>query len=460
MKRLCVFSALVILSVAGLFTPVNVGVSTGQLGVVAAQTPPPLSSALGELYQQGYLKSLNPMENAEFGRNLALEGNTLVVASQGENQETGAVYVFERVGLTWNNPVRLQASDASAGGTFAHAVAISEDTIVIGAHSWTLDVGQGAVYIFVRKDGSWVEQAKLLQPTSDGVDDCFGCAVAISGNRLAVAASREDGANDSLMDSGAVYVFVRNNGLWTQEAYIKSPTGAAFVHFGVSVSILGDRIAVGSPWASGKNGAVHLFERNGIEWLHKSSYTSGAYQSYFGVAVALSEDALAVGAMLENVPSEMAGAVYIFDQISSGLKQPVRLQPHIVDANDQFGYDLALAGNVLLVGAPREDGSGTGINSDSSLNNAEYAGAAYLFRRQGGVWVQEAYIKASNTEVLDSFGESVAMSGATYAIGAFLEKSNASGVDGNQADNSLYGAGAVYTFARRFNYYFPVYAEY
>ncbi|HWN69757.1 MAG TPA: cadherin-like beta sandwich domain-containing protein, partial [Haliangium sp.] len=114
---------------------------------------------------------------------------------------------------------------------------------------------------------------------------------------------------------------------------------------------------------------------------------------------------------------------------------------------DQFGWSIALSGDVLAVGAPFEDSNATGVDGPNN-NSAPDAGAAYVFRRSGGVWAQEAYLKASNTFNGDNFGLGVAVSGDTVAVSAYREDSSATGINGDQASNAAADAGAVYVFRR------------
>ncbi len=109
---------------------------------------------------------------------------------------------------------------------------------------------------------------------------------------------------------------------------------------------------------------------------------------------------------------------------------------------------VALSGDTLAVGAALEQSAATGINDDQSDNSADNAGAAYVFTRTAGVWSQQAYIKASNTDAEDEFGWSVALSGDTLAVGAQFEDGNATGINDDQSDNSAADSGAVYVFTR------------
>ena len=109
---------------------------------------------------------------------------------------------------------------------------------------------------------------------------------------------------------------------------------------------------------------------------------------------------------------------------------------------------MAVSGDTVVVGASQEDSNATGINGDQSNNSADTAGAAYVFVRSGATWTQQAYLKASNTDAVEYFGYSVAVSGDTVVVGAYGEDSNATGINGDQSDNSADFAGAAYVFVR------------
>lgn len=120
---------------------------------------------------------------------------------------------------------------------------------------------------------------------------------------------------------------------------------------------------------------------------------------------------------------------------------------------DRFGRRVALSGDgrSVLVGSglafsAGEDSSGTGINGNANDNSAPESGAAYLFVLDRGEWRQQAYIKASNTEAGDEFGDMLAINadGTTLAVSAVSEDSDATGIDGDQANNNASGSGAVY----------------
>jgi hypothetical protein len=184
--------------------------------------------------------------------------------------------------------------------------------------------------------------------------------------------------------------------------------------------------------------------------------------------VALSGDgsSLAVGAVYEDSgttgiggnqidnSADSAGAVYVFVHDGNGnWSQQAYVKASTADAGDQFGFVVALSGEgtTMAVGARSGDSSAIGIGGNQADNSATDAGATYVFVRDGNNnWSQQAYVKASNPDVSDLFGHSVALSedGGTLAVGANLEDSGTTGIGGNQADNSTVDAGAVYVFVR------------
>jgi hypothetical protein len=310
--------------------------------------------------------------------------------------------------------------------------------------------------------------------SNTGTSDQFGSFVALSGNTLVVSAPDEDSAaiginsnqsDNSAVDSGAVYVFVRNGTTWSQQAYIKASNTGANDHFGSSVALYEDTLAVGAmdeaSAATGINnnqsdnsapyaGAVYVFIRSGTTWTQQAyiKASNTAVSSQFGRSVALSGDTLAVGAWFESSVVSGSGGVYVFVRSGSTWTQQALLKASNPEYPDVFGCAVALSGNTLAVGAFQESSAATGINSNDRGNAALYSGAAYVFVRSGTTWTEQAYIKASNTDAGDHFGNSIALSGDTLAVGADNEHSAAPGIDGSQLDNTMPNAGAAYVFTR------------
>ncbi len=134
--------------------------------------------------------------------------------------------------------------------------------------------------------------------------------------------------------------------------------------------------------------------------------------------------------------ADASGAAYVFVRSGTTWSQQAYLKASNTDAGDRFGSSVAVSGDTVVVGAHGEDSNATGVNGNQSDNSAVHAGAAYVFVRNGTTWSQQAYLKASNTDADDCFGGSVAVSGDTVVVGADGEDSNATGVNGDQSDNS------------------------
>lgn len=367
----------------------------------------------------------------------------------------------------------------SGDGNTLAVGAIQEDSAATGIDGDAADDSaedSGAVYVFARQaDASWRQQAYVKASNTDA-GDMFGTpALSADGNTLAVGASREasgsedDPSDNSAESSGAVYVYTRSaEGVWSQEAYLKSATPDEGGYFGLAVSLSadGNTLAVGVPLSGA--GAVQVFQREAGAWQRHSVITAsgGEQGDVLGVSVALSADGatLATGAIYEDGgtagingdeadnSAENAGAIYVFSLSGSEWQQEAYLKPDNPDADDNFGGRLALSGNglVLAAGVDEEDSSATGINGDGTDNSADEAGAAYVFVRSGGGWMQDAYIKATNTGAGDEFGAAVALNqdGSVLAVGSEAESGSGTGLAGDPEDDSAFASGAAYVFRR------------
>jgi len=451
------------------------------------------------LAQQAYIKASNTGANDYFGQSVAISGDTVVIGAWAEDSnatsvngnqsdnsaaDSGAAYIFVRNGTTWIQQAYLKASNAGAGSGFGSSVAVSGDTIAIGAPGEDSIAGDsGAVYIFLRNGTSWSEQA-LLKASNTGGSDGFGHSVAVSGNTVLVGAAYEDsnatGVNGDQSDNsataaGAAYVFVRTGTAWSQQAYLKASNTGPNDWFGSSVAVSGETAVIAayqedsnstvvngsqSDNSATDSGAAYIFVRNGAMW-HQQAYLKASNtgtNDYFGCSVAVSGDTVAVGAYGEDSNSTGvngnqsdnsatdSGAVYVFVRNGTTWNQQAYLKASNAAAGDYFGRSAAAADDALLVGADGEDSNATDVNGNQNNNSAFSSGAAYVFVRTGTTWSQDAYLKASNTGSLDLFGRSVAISGDSTVIGAFWEDSNAIGVDGNQSDESASASGAAYVF--------------
>jgi hypothetical protein len=434
----------------------------------------------------------------------------------------GAVYVFTRTGGTWSQQAYLKASNTQAGDFFGSSLSLSGDALAVGApqeYSCATGVNgnqadngcvsAGAVYLFTRAGTTWTQQA-YVKASNTNFHDIFGWSVSLSGNTLAVGAPNEQscatGINGNQLDNacgdqgdgaGAAYIFTRSENVWTQEAYVKASNTRVGHGFGIQVSLDGDTLAVGAAGedscATGIDGdqssntcrnagAAYVYTRTAGGWTQQA-YVKASNTNMgnpfgqgdgFGLGVALKGDTLIVGAtgegscatgidgnQLDNGCSGF-GAVYIFTRMNTLWSQVAYVKaahPGLQSFAGNFGRKLAFDGTTLAVGAG-DNNCAKGFNPSPGTNDCPSSDAVYLFTRTATSWAQRAYVKASNAEAGDLFGTSgLAIAGNTLAVGATNEDSCATGINGNQNDNSCgpnpspdfpqapYGSGAVYVYA-------------
>ena len=455
----------------------------------------------------GYVKAENADGGDEFGWNVALsaDGQTLAVAAIREDsgngpndnglQDAGAVYVYVHTDTgTWAAQAYLKAPSTAAGSLFGYALELSSDGNVLAVgdpDEASVNGGEGAVHVFVRTGDTWNAADTLTAPNA-GTGDRFGRSVGISGSgdRIVVGAPSEDsaatgvngnGADNTVPDAGAAYVFERQGATWGPVAYLKASNTGGSDLFGGRVAISGDgkTVAVGAHRedsdASGidgddtndnlpQSGAVYVFEDDG-GWA-QAAYVKApnpGQGDQFGRAVTLSLDGttLVVGAPQEdsdatgidgdggNDAASDAGAVYVYVRQNGSWAFQTFIKALNTGTGDRFGASVALAGGggQLVVGAPGEDGGVAGVGADASDESAQNAGAVYLYDRIGQTWMPLRYVKAPNPGADDEFGIDVSLSGdgATLAVGAWHEDGSATGIGGSDNDAKP-DAGAAYLY--------------
>ncbi len=346
--------------------------------------------------QQWSLSAPNAGYQDQFGYAVAIDGNTAVIGARnadpdlgsGPVQDAGAAYVYNYNGKTWVLDDTLTAKDAAPGDTFGVSVAISGGRIVVGATGVNLEdpnnkdkefKDAGAAYIFTRSGGSWVQQTKLTA-ADYAEDDAFGSAVAIYQNTAVVAASTKN--LPPLVNVGAVYVFQNGGGKeWGQQAKLLESKPFLGDYFGSSVAIYGNRIAIGAvqtnPIGENGPGKAYIFRRDGQTWTAEAQLKAQGGRN-----------------------------------------------------GDTFGNAIALYNDTVVVGAQHAD-------PNLGAGRVTSAGAAYVFKRAGKDWQENATLTAADGLVFDQFGRSVGIYGNVIVVGA----------DGaTQAGNS--GSGAVYVFKK------------
>jgi hypothetical protein len=310
---------------------------------------------------------------------------------------------------------------------FGYSVSLSGDTAIVG--SYLVDdrgTNAGAAFIFERVAGTWSEKARLT--ASDGEEyDRFGYSVAVNGDTAIVGALQDD---DRGGNAGAAFVFERVAGVWSEKAKLTASDGETGDKFGASVSVHGDTILVGADNDSTDkgqwSGSVYFFELVGGTWTEKAKKVAseGGSGDRFGDTVSVSGDRAIVGAPHADDKGTNSGEAYIFERVAGTWSEKAKLTASDGTDDVRFGRSVSVSGDTAIVGAYFDDAKG------------ERSGAAYIFERVAGAWLETQKLTASDGTDGDRFGFSVSVSGDTALVGA------------HENDGGGRNAGAAYVFER------------
>jgi hypothetical protein len=391
--------------------------------------------------QQRLAPIVDPAPYDNFGRSVSISGNgnTAIVGVWKDDDtytDSGSAYIFTRSGSSWSQQTKITNPDPAGNDQFGYSVAISEDgnTVIVGAAyddiAWP---NQGSAYIFTRFGSSWTQHTRLL--ASDRAQtDYFGNAVGISGdgNTAIVGAYADDDDGGVINNSGSAYIFTRSGDSWSEHK-IPNPDPSGGDQFGnaVAISSDGNTVIVGAAYDDDatyvNSGSAYIFTRSGSSWTEQQHIPNPDPQQYdnFGHSVAISGDGntAIMGAFLDTVTAYQQGSAYIFTRSGSSWSQQAQLVASDAAQADYFGWSVGISGDgtTALVGSPQDDDAG---NS---------SGSAYIFTRSGSSWTQQQKLKASDEQIYDEFGTSVAISanGTTAIVGAWVD--DAIYVDGGSA---------------------------
>lgn len=401
--------------------------SNGAAGSSGSSVPQVLGAAFVEF------EKLAPSPGASqdfFGFSVAVSGHLAIVGAYGDDQAAslaGAAYLLhENEGgpSNWGQIEKLLASDAASGDQLGHSVAISGDTVVVGANHADAPgfSSSGAAYVFTRNQGgtdNW-GQVKKLTAGDGAADDQFGYSVAISGDTVVVGSPWDD---DDGSASGSAYIFQRDKDgadNWGQVEKLTASDAAAGDRLGFSVAISGDHVVAGAPWNTNSyadSGAAYVFARDkdGTDkWgeVEKLFVTDGTVGDYLGYSVAISGSTAVAGAYRYTTDT---GAAYVFERYQGGVDNWGRvtmLAGSDTEANDRFGWSVAVSGDWVVAGAPHD-------NDDGNMS-----GSAYVFHRNeggGNNWGQTQKLIASDAAADDWFGSAAAAAGSTVVVGSYAD---------------------------------------
>jgi hypothetical protein len=334
-------------------------------------------------------------------------------------------------GSTFTEQQKLVPSDGAAGDNFGFVgIAIEGNTLVVGANLADINghVDQGAVYVFTRVGGIWSEEQKLT--ASDGAaGDNFGRYVVLNGSTLVIGAPGDDiGSN---VNQGSAYVFHRLGGAWIEDQKLTASDGAANDQFGLNMALDAGTLVVATRFddvgANIDQGSAYVFANDNGTWVEQQHLiaSDGAAGDFFGFSVALSGGTIVIGATMDDIGSTAnQGSAYVYSRQDGVWSEQQKLTASDGEANDQFGT-VTISDSLILVGALADD-----IGSNANQ------GSTYVFARQGRNWKEVQKLTASDGAANDQFGLAHLM-GSTIVVGSRFDDIGAN-VD----------QGSAYVFAR------------
>lgn len=313
--------------------------------------------------------------------------------------------------MVWLQGDELTASDGAGGDNFGMSEAATDSVLVIGAPDKSVNNNfwQGAVYVFVKSNGSWQEVQKLTASNGAAFDN-FGQAVAITGNSIFVTATGATVSGNT--QQGAVYVFTKSNGTWTQAQELTASDGTAGEELGWSISISGTTAVVGATGATVNNnpyqGAAYVFTESNGTWSQAQKLTAsdGGAANFFGRSVATNGGTILVGSVRARANGNNGeGAVYVYNDVNGSWSQTQKLTANDGTPNSNFGVSVDLYGTEAIVGAP--NAMSGGVNG---------IGAAYVFNQYGTNWYQTQKLEVSDGAPGNQFGWSAGFRDANTVL--------------------------------------------
>lgn len=345
-----------------------------------------------------------------FGKSVSLFGQYSFIGSpsannDSNNNETGAVYIFNKVGDSWNFLEKIFEPDIYNMSDYGFAVDNSQDYAIIGAPQFG---SSGAAYVYKRNGINWERQLKLPEYYRTK----FGYSVAIDSNYIVVGAPDSQGWGPSWSSRGAAWVFTKTGTVdtetWTEVSKIAASDGYDNGHFGYDVDISGNHIIVGAWTASanyfGRSASYIYGYENGV-WVEKQRlFPSGTdtTTNHFGKCVSIFNDIAAVGAPEELNENVVNGAVYIFEKNNDGWNETAKIISPDTRNYISFGRSIDINNSRIIIGA---------------LN------AVYIYEKnEESSWQlldSVHYDYDNNGYVYYSFGESVSLADSTFLVGAY-----------------------------------------
>jgi hypothetical protein len=334
-----------------------------------------------------------------FGFDVEISGDTAIVGAFGDNNFTGAAYVFTNVNGVWTEQQILKANDGSPEDSFGWSVAINGNTAFVGAYGD--DDFKGSAYVFTRNGNLWSQQQKLTDPNGATTDQ-FGWSLSITSNTAIISANEDD---DAGFDSGSAFVYFNNGASWAFQQKLTASDGADNDSFGWSVAIDNNTAVIGASGDDGIRGSAYVFTRSGSVWTEQQKLIANdrVPKDEFGNSVAISGGTILIGASGDE---KLRGSVYVFINAGNVWNQQQKILTSDGEPDDSFGWSMAISDKTAIVGAFLDD------------NNDTDSGSAYILRIIDPFWGEEILATPATGVANDLFGISVSISGNTAVIGA------------------------------------------
>lgn len=357
-----------------------------------------------------------------YGGAVGVSGDVIFVMSEWDDingVDSGSAYVYRWNGSSYAFEQKLDPPDGVAGDNFGRSCAVQGTTAVIGAH-WDdtiAGVNAGSAYVWEDGGGTWTAVQKLTPPGGGGAGDSFGNACSIDGDVIAVTAWRHDFVGS---ESGAVYVWRHNGAEYVYEQKLTQSDAAGGDQFGRGVWVKGDVMVVGSHRDDdngAESGSAYVFRYNGSTWVEEQKLlpSDGAAGDQFGFSVSMDTDVILVGSHgNDHSGLSAAGAAYFFRYNGSSWVEEQKVTASDAEDGDWMGWAVSVDGDAALVSAHHV-----------FMAPLTDPGAGYVFRRVGGVWIEEQKLVASDGVAGDTLGFHLILDGETAVMGAWRDDSDA-----------------------------------
>ncbi|MGR6874805.1 FG-GAP repeat protein [Pseudomonas sp. HK3] len=448
----------------------------------------------------GYIKTTESKERQLLGKAISLNSDATVLAIGApgspyftideanirEEWIPGSVYLFRKIDGTWLQEQKLQAPEPENNDGFGNSVSLSSDgnTLAIGSYkenSSSLGINSianndkiltGAVYVYKNRNSTWQQDA-YIKPSYSYKFQLFGTSSKLSadGNTLVVGAPGSElnfsGPLSNPLE--AVYIFKKKNDAWYQQDYINEYSIGENINFGESVEINhdGTEIFVGAPYSDHISGDDTVIKNTGLafsytlnaddQWEKVQTFSPTSFTRNFalGMSISLSgnNEKLALGSYSSY---DNKGEVSLYSNINNQWEFNASIKPSNPNNYNtlKFSQDMALNfdGTLLAIGAPSQRGPLQGVNlpTDDSASKV-FAGAAYIYKLQEGLWEESAYLKSANPDNSFKFGTAIdiSMDGKTIAIGDPTDNSSLTGISpnlDNPDEDTVQASGSVSIF--------------